>query len=96
MKKPLPSADSELDYGFLVQAGTAGTSGRELAFLYATTTIVSSLEVNDLDWHFVSLAYNLETKELRFGIDGLLPSRQAGLPVDCNQTISSIDLRFDR
>ena len=75
MKKPLPSADTELDYGFLVQAGTAGTSGRELAFLYgdngATTTIVSSLEVNDLDWHFVSLAYNLETKELRFGIDGL-------------------------
>ena len=27
--------------------------------------------MNDLDWHFVSLAYNLETKELRFGIDGL-------------------------
>ena len=74
MKKPLPSADGELDYGFLVQAGSAGTSGRELAFLYGddgvSTTIVSTLEIADVDWHFVSVAYSLEDKELRFGVDG--------------------------
>ena len=74
MKKPLPSADGELDYGFLVQAGSAGTSGRELAFILGddgvSTTIVSTLEITDLDWHFVSVAYDREDKELRFGIDG--------------------------
>lgn len=74
MKKPLPSADVELDYGFLVQAGTAGASGRELAFLYGdgevSTTIVSSLEIADFDWHFVSIAYSLEDNALRFGVDG--------------------------
>ena len=74
MKKPLPAPDVELDYGFLVQAGSAGTSGRELAFLYGdgkvSTTIVSTLEIADDDWHFVSVAYSLEDEALRFGVDG--------------------------
>ena len=74
MKKPLPSPDFELDYGFLVQAGSAGTSGRELAFLYGdgefSTTILSTLEIADFDWHFVSVAYSLEDNALRFGVDG--------------------------
>ncbi|MAC18854.1 MAG: hypothetical protein CMJ23_04090, partial [Phycisphaerae bacterium] len=74
MKKPLPAPDGELDYGFLVQAGSAGASGRELAFLYGDgevpTTIVSTLEIADFDWHFVSVAYSQEDEALRFGVDG--------------------------
>ena len=74
MKKPLPASDGELDYGFLVQAGSAGTSGRELAFLYGDdgvpATIVSTLEITDLDWHFVSVSYSQEDEALRFGVDG--------------------------
>jgi len=72
-KKPFASSDAQLDYGFLVQAGPGGSSGRELAFLCgdgsAVHTVVSSLSIDDLDWHFVSLAYDAGERVLRFGLD---------------------------
>jgi len=73
-KKESMAADDFLDYALLVQSGNLGGTGRELAFRYGTGSapvlVLSSLELTDLDWHFVSLAYDAETGQLRFGLDG--------------------------
>ena len=72
-KKPLPSADSELDYALLVQAGSHGTNGRELSFVYgdkgAAIVMLSTLEIANTGWHFVSVAYDNDAQALRFGLD---------------------------
>ena len=74
-KKRLSSQDLEIDYAFLVQAGDLGTSGNELAFRVGdganVTTVVSTLEITDLEWHHVSAAYDASRQTLRFGIDGV-------------------------
>jgi hypothetical protein len=51
-------------------------TGRELAFEYGDgtssfITAVSNLEINDLDWHFVSMAFDDTTNQVRFGLDGV-------------------------
>lgn len=86
MKKPLPTKDARIDYAVLVQRGNsvpatnygAGTgSGRELQVIFgvggdSSTTwgVTSSLEINDFDWHFVSIAVYAGDNRVRFGIDG--------------------------
>ncbi|MEE2896186.1 MAG: right-handed parallel beta-helix repeat-containing protein [Planctomycetota bacterium] len=74
-KKRLSAQDLEIDYAFLVQAGDLGTSGNELAFRVGdganVTTVVSTLEITDLEWHHVSAAYDASRQTLRFGIDGV-------------------------
>ncbi len=72
-KKPSLAGDTQLEYGFLAQAGDFGLTGRELAFRYGTGSgvevAVSSIKVQDYDWHFLSLAYDAVQKRVRFGID---------------------------
>ncbi|MCH2161671.1 MAG: right-handed parallel beta-helix repeat-containing protein [Phycisphaerales bacterium] len=74
LKKRLSSSDAELDYAFLVQAGDAGSTGRELVFRFGDgvniTLVLSSLEINDLEWHHVSVSHDGSTGQLRFGLDG--------------------------
>ena len=54
---------------------TSGFSGRELQLYFGTgssTSIwgaTSHLELNDLNWHFVSVAYDTVNNVIRFGID---------------------------
>ncbi|MCH2144768.1 MAG: hypothetical protein MK082_06420 [Phycisphaerales bacterium] len=73
-KKAVNAPGAELDYGFLVQAGDLGNSGRELLFQCGdgtqTFTVVSTLSIEDTDWHFVSLVYDVTNRTLRFGLDG--------------------------
>ena len=73
IKKPLPSADDQMDYGVLAQAGSLGVTGRELAVQYgtgaATGGVISSLEIDDLDWHFVNVAYDEAAGTVHFGVD---------------------------
>ena len=75
LKKPSSSAGSQQDYSFMVQAGSEGTSGRELMFGYGDgvsfNKVVSTLEINDLNWHFVSLAFDAQASSVRFGLDGV-------------------------
>ena len=75
LKKRLPSGDAELDYAVLVQAGDLGSTGQELAFRFGDgtniTLVMSDLEINDLDWHHVSVSYDGSTGQLRFGLDGV-------------------------
>ena len=78
-KKRLNAQDFEIDYSFLVQAGDLGSTGRELAFRCAdgttTTDVVSDLEITDLDWHHVSIAYDASSQQIRFGLDGNFESQ---------------------
>ena len=73
-KKADDAPGGELDFGFLVQAGDLGQTGRELLFQCGdgtnTFTEVSSLSIDDTGWHFVSLVYDVEARTLRFGLDG--------------------------
>lgn len=82
MKKPPSSPDSQLEYSLLVQAGDFGITGRELMFRYGDGSsvkgVLSSLSINDYDWHFVSVAYDADRLELRFGLDGVFET----LPFD--------------
>lgn len=87
MKKEVASSDDETEYSFLVQAGnirqganpvygkTSGYSGRELAVMFGGCTdrwvAISSLEINDSDWHHVSVAIDHPGEKIRFGIDGV-------------------------
>jgi hypothetical protein len=82
-KKTLPSQDTTLDYDVLVQRGnnspgttygkTSGFSGRELQVYFGTGSgtwnVTSYLEINDYDWHFVSVAYDTDSDTVRFGLD---------------------------
>jgi hypothetical protein len=82
MKKPTGSTDAHLDYGLLAQAGdlawATGGNGRELAFRCgdgaSVQTVVSELRIEDTAWHFVSLAYDADAQQLRFGLDGAYQS----------------------
>ncbi|MCP4836177.1 MAG: hypothetical protein GY895_15595 [Phycisphaera sp.] len=73
-KKRLSSQDLEIDYSFLVQAGDLGSTGQEMVFRCADgaviTTTVSDLQITDLDWHHVSIAYDASSQQIRFGLDG--------------------------
>lgn len=73
-KKAVNAPGGELDFGFLVQAGDLGSSGRELLFQCGdgtdTFTVVSDLRIEDNGWHFVSLVYDVGMRQLRFGLDG--------------------------
>ena len=80
MKKPQASSDALLDYALLVQGADltfpgAGSAGRRMLFRFGTgstvTQVGSSLEINDADWHFVSLAYDHSLQQVRFGLDGI-------------------------
>ena len=86
MKKPQASSDAQLEYGFLAQAGNLGSSGRELAFRYGdgldVYAVVSSLEIQDYGWHFVSVAYDAAWDELRFGIDGVFQTVPLNKPAN--------------
>ncbi|MCP3903959.1 MAG: hypothetical protein GY715_10030, partial [Planctomycetes bacterium] len=54
---------------------TSGFSGRELQLYFGTGSgsstwgVTSNLEINDLGWHFVSVAYDTTVNIVRFGID---------------------------
>ena len=54
---------------------TSGFSGRELQVYFGTGASTSTwgatshLEINDLNWHFVSVAYDTGNNVIRFGID---------------------------
>ncbi|MCH2134620.1 MAG: PA14 domain-containing protein [Phycisphaerales bacterium] len=85
-KKPLPSQDGLLDYAFLVQRGNNEPipnygeytgSGREMQLVFGSGTNTSSrwgatsnLEINDLEWHLVSVAFDANRRVVRFGLDG--------------------------
>ena len=83
-KKPAAASDALLDYGFLVQSGDLGTTGRELAFRYGNGVdahnVVSTLRIDDLGWHHVSLAHDAAAHWLRFGLDGVFESMQLKKP----------------
>ena len=84
-KKTLPSQDGQLDYAFLVQRGlidpgtnygkSSGITGRELMLVFGTGSgtsvwgVTSYLQINDLNWHFVSVAFDTNNNTVRFGID---------------------------
>ncbi len=80
MNKPASNPDTQLEFGFLVQAGDLGPTGRELALRYGDGSnvqgVVSSLKFPNygqegaFDWHFVSLVYDADRSLLRFGLDG--------------------------
>ncbi len=83
-KKSLSAGDVAADYAFLVQRGlleispiygkTAGITGRELTLVFGNGSsswgVTSNLQIRDLEWHHVSVAYNAEDDEVRFGLDG--------------------------
>ena len=82
-KKRDSSPDKELDYMVLVQRGALSPepnfgknedfSGREIQLIFGTggTTwgITSNLEINDTEWHFVSIAFDAISDAVRFGLD---------------------------
>jgi hypothetical protein len=84
MKKPGSSSDSQLDYGLLVQGADMAGTGRELLFRYGDGTtainLVSSLRIEDLDWHFVSFSFDSRSSEARFGLDGIFETVGLGKP----------------
>ncbi len=90
MKKPSASSDVLIEYGLLVQAGseTESGTGRELLFRYGDGTgvfnVASTLEIDDLEWHFVSLAYDAPRRLLRFGLDGAFESHLLDKPAISN------------
>ena len=87
MKKETASSDDETEYSFLVQAGnirqganpvygkTSGYTGRELAVMFGGCTdrwvAISNLEINDAEWHHVSVAIDHPGERIRFGVDGV-------------------------
>ena len=83
-KKPVASSDTQTDYAFMIQAGNFGFTGRELAFNFgdgfSINRVLSSFEIADLDWHFVSLAYDADNDEVRFGLDGAYETLAAAKP----------------
>jgi hypothetical protein len=87
-KKPIPSADSQLDYGFLVQAGELGQSGRELAGRFgngnATINVVSSLVIQDFEWHYVAMIHDAAAGKLRFQLDEEVQSFDFNKPNQVN------------
>jgi len=78
-KKLLGTQDPFLDYGLLVQSGDLGSNGRELSFRWGdgstSTGVRSSLQIEDTEWHFVSVAYDAASGQLRFGLDGEFDSQ---------------------
>ena len=72
-KKPIPGSDSQLDYGFLVQAGELGSTGRELAGRFGTgnaaINVVSDLVIEDFEWHYVAMIHDAAAGKLRFQLD---------------------------
>jgi len=75
--------DDRLTYGLLANGGnletdfqygkTSGRTGSELVLMFGNNannwSIVSYLEVDDADWHFVSVAFDADNDEVRFNID---------------------------
>jgi hypothetical protein len=84
-KKGSAGTDKKSDYAFMVQiadrgdqatAGVgkqSGFTGRELAYTWGDFFdqffVISNLEVDDTDWHFVSMAFD-GNDSVRFGVDG--------------------------
>lgn len=82
-KKRENDPDTNLDYMILVQRGplsldlnfgkSEGFSGQELQIVFGTGESIwsatSNLEITDTQWHFVSIAINSTTEEIRFGLD---------------------------
>lgn len=84
LQKKAIAGDSTADYTIRVQRGdsspgvsygkTSGFSGRELQIVFGTGSgvwnVTSHLELDDLQWHHVSIACDLEAGTIRFGLDG--------------------------
>ncbi len=82
-KKRDADPDTNLEYMVLVQRGAlepspnygkqSGFTGRELLLALgsgeSTWGITSNLEIDDGQWHFVSVALDASAEEVRFGID---------------------------
>ena len=73
-RKPSGSSDANLDFGLLVQFGGYNVGYRNLAGWFGDGSgfqqIVTTLRLQDTDWHHVSMAYDAERRLLRFGLDG--------------------------
>ncbi|WP_338688270.1 sulfatase-like hydrolase/transferase [Haloferula helveola] len=71
VKKPLGSADSELDYMFLAAAGSYGnaTTYGNLALHLGSSIVTSQLSIPDTNWHFVSVALDPVANTARFTLD---------------------------
>ncbi len=78
------AADSTADYAIRVQRGdnspgtaygkTSDFTGRELQIVFGDGSgqwsVTSHLEIDDLEWHFVSVACDVQARTIRFGLDG--------------------------
>ncbi len=72
-RKPALSGDSQLDYSLIVQTGGGGGPCNLAAWFGDGSNLLpvtSSLEILDTEWHHVSLAYDAQRRQLRFGLDG--------------------------
>ena len=86
-KKELAASGPTQDYSILIQAANirqsvttnygkdSGFSGREIALTFGNGTevwsVISFLEINDLEWHHVSVAFDGDSGFTRFGMDGV-------------------------
>lgn len=85
-KKPLNGGGATVDYSVLVQGGNlytsvdtnygkgSGYTGKEIVLLFGngsySWTVTSFFQIVDNDWHHVSVAYDDQTGDVRFGLDG--------------------------
>ena len=83
-QKKAIAGDSTTDYAIRVQRGdnspgtaygkTSGFTGRELQIAFGDGSgqwsVTSHLEIADLEWHFVSVACDVQARTIRFGLDG--------------------------
>ena len=73
LKKPVGADDDEMDYAFLARAGDYGSTGNELALLmsnsYTEWPVVSSFQLIDSNWHYVSVAFDADADLVRFVFD---------------------------
>lgn len=70
-KRGATASDSNIDYMFLASAGVYGGAANfdKLALVLGGTTITSSLAIDDLDWHYVSVSFAPNTQTIRFVLD---------------------------
>ncbi|MCH2145754.1 MAG: hypothetical protein MK082_11510, partial [Phycisphaerales bacterium] len=101
MKKETASSDDETEYSMLVQAGnirqgsaasygkSSGFTGREIAMMFGECTrrwaVISNLEINDNDWHHVSVAVDFSGGKIRFGLDGIFEEVEIEVPGVCDR-----------
>jgi len=95
-KKVIGAGGGGVDYSVLAQNGNlfssidtnygkgSGFSGREIVLLFGngsiSWTVTSYLQINDTDWHHVSVAYDGGTGDVRFGLDGAFETIESSGP----------------